>query len=46
MTIAGYLTNKASEQYEECSGFLEEAENVLLENELGFPPETLVVQNP
>ena len=31
---------------EECSGFLEEAEKVLLENELGFPPETLVVQNP
>ena len=31
---------------EECSGFLEEAEKVLLENELGFPPDTLVVQNP
>ena len=31
---------------EECSGFLEEAENVLLENQLGFPPETLVAQNP
>jgi hypothetical protein len=31
---------------EECSGFLEQAEKVLLENELGFPPDTLVVQNP
>ena len=31
---------------EECSGFLEEAEKVLLENELAFPPETLLVQNP
>lgn len=31
---------------EECSGFLKEAEKVLLENELGFPPDTLVVQNP
>ena len=31
---------------EECSGFLEQAEQVLLENELGFPSDTLVVQNP
>jgi hypothetical protein len=31
---------------EECSGLLEEAENVLLENQLGFPPETLVIRNP
>ena len=46
LQLLSYWDSVVGGACEECSGFLEEAEKVLLENELGFPPDTLVVQNP
>ena len=46
LALAYWDSDVGGRACEECSGFLEEAEKVLLKNELGFPPETLVVQNP
>jgi hypothetical protein len=45
-TLSCWDSDVGGRACEECSGFLVEAENVLLEHELVYPPEALVVRNP